>query len=221
MIYFRRSLITAAVVALFLLLVGCIDVVQYISGDSNSIDVYLRLTLQKSAFEMASAFGDETQDLEQMFEDDFDLNEAEVLGEMPPGVDASFEQINTEFEYGFELRYSAPRGTFAELSAAGGANGGAFVPRVTSRKMVIPLSEGEGNEGGGEGDEFAAAFLGGAKYRVFVSKRLVSRISAAYLDDGGEAIDLEVTELADVWMIAFPVSLWLSGEGIPSVHIVY
>lgn len=214
---YGRLLLAAA--AALLVLTGCVDVVQYISGTGSTIDVYLRLTLNKGAFEMANSMSDEPEDLEQMFEEDFDLEEQEVLGQLPPGVDASFETVNDEFEYGFVLSYSADRGTLADL----GGEAGAFVPQVGARGMTIPLAEGgEGGQAeGGQGDQFAAAFLGGSKYRVFVSRRLVSRISSAHLVTDQGSTEVSVIELPDVWMVQFPVALWLMSPSAPSLEIRY
>jgi hypothetical protein len=213
-----RTVLLAAAVGL--LATGCVDVVQYVSGSGSTIDVYLRLTLQKGAFEMANQFSDEPQDPDEMFEEEFELDEATVLEELPAGIDAAYEQVNDEFEYGFELRYSASRDTLADLDEQQAA----LVPRVTRQGMTIPLaSDGESGDTGSaeESDEFAAAFLGGAKYRVFVSRRLVSRISSARLVSGDESTEVTVIELPDVWMVQFPVSLWLMAEQTPTLEIRY
>lgn len=216
----RHGRVAIMIAGIALVTTGCVDVVQYISGSGSTIDVYLRLALQKSAFEMANSFSDEPQDMDEMFDDEFELNREEVLGELPEGISATYDQINTQFEYGFELGYSAPRSMLAELEGEGAA----FVPRVGTRGMTIPLAEGGGGGGGGgsqEGDEFAAAFLGGAKYRVFVSKRLVSRISSARLAGGQTSTEVTVMDLPDVWMVQFPVSLWLMSEETPTLEISY
>ncbi|MFW5688556.1 MAG: hypothetical protein ACOC1U_03205 [Spirochaetota bacterium] len=216
----RRIRMAAFAALVLLAFTSCVDVVQYISGTGSTIDVYVRFALQKSAFEMANSFSDEPQDLDEMFEEEFEINEAEVIEELPPGVTADYRSLNTDFEYGFEVNYSASRETLASLPD----DSGAFVPKVTSRGMTILLAEpggSEGGGGGGEGDEFAAAFLGGAKYRVFVSRRLVSRISAARLVSGSTSTEVTVIELPDVWMVQFPTSLWLMAEETPSLEIVY
>ncbi|MFP4113688.1 MAG: hypothetical protein ACOC2Y_03615 [Spirochaetota bacterium] len=202
---------------------GCVDVVQYISGSGSDINVYLRLTLQKAAFEMANEFSDDPEDPDEMFEEEFELDRDTVLEEMPPGIDADYRRVNDEFEYGFELSYSAPRSTLAALRG----DEAAFVPRVTRNGMTIPLAPGnEAGEGaeageGGQGEEFAAAFLGGAKYRVFVSKMLVSRIRSARIASGGVTTEVTVIELPDVWMVQFPVSLWLMSDDASVLEISF
>lgn len=93
--------------------------------------------------------------------------------------------------------------------------------------MTIPLAPGnEAGEGaeageGGQGEEFAAAFLGGAKYRVFVSKMLVSRIRSARIASGGVTTEVTVIELPDVWMVQFPVSLWLMSDDASVLEISF
>jgi hypothetical protein len=85
--------------------------------------------------------------------------------------------------------------------------------------MTIPL--GAMGEDAAEGDQFADAFLGSSKYRLMISKRLVSRISAARLYTGDESIELPVIDLPDVWLLEFPVAVWFSSDGIPSVEVIF
>jgi hypothetical protein len=209
-----RIALVLGIAAVAIGLTGCLDVVQYISGNSSEIEVYLRLTLQKSVFELANSMSDEPDDLDSMFEEEFDLNENEVLGELPPGVNARFERVNSDYEFGFVLSYTAPR----ELLASVPADEGAFVPRITPQGMTIPLGEG-GDDGGG--DQFVDAFLGSAKYRLLISKRLVSRISAARLYAGPDSVPVTVIDLPDVWLLEFPVSEWFGAAESPSVEILF
>ena len=209
-----RAAVTVAAVALAV--TGCVDVVQYISGSGSTIDVYLRVALQKSAFALANAFSDQPQDLDRMFAEEFSLDRAEVLATMPAGITAEYRAVVTEFEYGFELSYSADRDLLAGLDAEA-----AFVPRIGPRGMTIPLAESNGEGNGDDGDEFAAAFLGGAKYRVFISRRLVSRLTSARLVTAGEAVSLTVVQLPDVWMIEFPISLWLMAAETPTLEVIF
>ncbi len=211
---FARVLAASGILVVAILLSGCLDIVQYISGSATDIDVYFRLTLQKSIFGLASAFGDGPQDLDAMFEEQFDLNEEEVLADLPPGVVADFKPVNTDLEFGFEIRYSAPREVLNSLPDTEAF----FVPRVSPWGISIPLGEGNGSE---ESDEFADAFLGSAKYRLMISKRLVSRISEARVLAGPKSVSISVTDLPDVWLLEFPMSLWYSSEYLPTLEILF
>jgi len=214
----RPGIIRIAVLAVLasaaLLLSGCIDIVQYVSGTGSDIDVFFRLTLQKGIFEMANAFGDQPQDLDSMFEEEFNLDEDEVISELPPGVSADFTSVNSDSEFGFELRYSASRKALDGLSD----DEAAFVPRVSPQGIVIPLPEGNGSA---ETDEFANAFLGSAKYRLMISKRLVSRISDARIISGPDSTSISVTDLPDVWLLEFPIGLWYASDYSPRVEILF
>lgn len=214
----RRIAVAISVFAMIAVLSGCVDVFQYVSGTANTLDVFLRVTLQKSAFELAASFDEEPQDLDQMFREEFALDQDEVVGELPSGLDAEFRQVQNEFEFGFELEYQLPRAQSQTLSDGDAP----FVPRVTQRSITIPLAEAsEGSDGQGEGDEFAAAFFGSSKYRLAISKRLISRVSSARLHSSGEVIELEVFDLPDIWMIEFPISYWLMASTPPSVEIIF
>lgn len=209
-----RFLVLAAILGSAILLSGCLDIVQYISGSATEIDVYFRLTLQKSIFGLASAFGDAPQDLDKMFKEQFDLNEEDVLADLPPGVVAEFQPVNTDLEFGFEMRYSVPRGILSSLSDTEAV----FVPRVSPWGISIPFGEGGGS---GESDQFAEAFLGSAKYRLMISKRLVSRISEARVQAGPESVPISVTDLPDIWLLEFPMSLWYSSDHLATLEILF
>ncbi|MCK4514918.1 MAG: hypothetical protein KAU31_06650 [Spirochaetaceae bacterium] len=208
-----RALAGSAVLISAVLLSGCLDIVQYISGSASEIDVYFRLTLQKSLFEMGNALGGAPQDLDLMFEG-FELNEEEVVAELPPGVAADFQPVNTDLEIGFELRYTVARAVLDSLSDTEAA----FVPRVSKYGIRIPFSEGNGS---GESDEFADAFLGSTKYRLMISKRLVSRISEARVLAGPESVSVSVTDLPDVWLLEFPLSLWYGSDYRATLEILF
>ena len=209
-----RTLSVVAILGRVILLSGCLDIIQYVSGSGSEIEVYFRLTLQKSVFELGSAFGDAPQDLAKMFESEFNLNEEEVMSELPPGVEAEFEPISTDYEVGFELRYSAPRALLDSLPDTEAV----FVPRVSAWGMIIPLGEGNG---AGDSDEFADAFLGSSKYRLMISKRLVSRVSQARVLAGPDSFPVSVTDLPDVWLLEFPMSLWFGSEYSPILEILF
>ena len=210
---------------LVLTLTGCVEVVQYISGSADSLDVYLRVALQKSAFELANSFADDPQDMDQVFENEFDLQEDDVIGDLPDFIQANYTPVNSEFEYGFELRYKLRRNQLDALIDSGmlpdNDADAAFVPRVTDEGISIPLAEGGGTDAAAGGDQMAAAFLGGSKYRLMISRRLAGTVSAARLVTPEETTQLDVTELPDVWMIEFPVLLWLSAPAGARLEIEY
>lgn len=207
---FIRVLGPILVTVAILFLGGCLDVVQYVSGTATEIDVYFRLTLQKSVFELANSMSDQAQDLESMF-GEFNLEEGEVLNEMPEGVRAEYAPINSTTEFGFELSYTAPRDLLDGLED----DEAAFVPRVSPWGLSIPLNEGEGDGS----DQFADAFLGSTKYRLMISKRLVSRVSSARIVTGDESIPVTITELPDLWLVEFPVNQWFSAAGAPTLEV--
>lgn len=209
----RRILAAAGVAAVILGLSGCIDVVQYLSGSADDVDIYFRLTLQKSVFELVNALGDAPQDMDEIFRD-FNLNEDEVVRELPSGVEADYRPVNTDYDYGFELRYSVPRSVLGAVSDQGGP----FIPRLTPRGLSVPLSEGNGSA---ETDEFASAFLGSAKYRLFISKRLVSRVSAARILAGPQSTPVTITDLPDVWLLEFPLSVWYTSDYSPVLEVLF
>ena len=65
------------------------------------------------------------------------------------------------------------------------------------------------------------AFLGGTKYRLMISKRLVSRISEARVLTGPDSIPIGITDLPDVWLIEFPISLWYGAEHSSTLEILF
>lgn len=128
--------------------------------------------------------------------------------------------MTTEYEFGFELEYSAPRNILDGERSPDDV----FIPSIRRDGLTIPISaeeSGESEMGGGEGDEIASAFLGGSKYRLLISKRLVSRVSQARLVTPEASTPVHIMELPDVWMVEFPAAQWLSAPRGTRLEVIF
>ena len=208
-----KTALAMAIVVAVLMLGGCLDVLQYVSGTSYDVTVFTRFTIERSVFQVAAAMGADPSEMEMEMTEELPLDEAAVTGELPEWLSAEFNTIDTPMEYGFELRYTAPREQLARLRD----DEAELVPRVGRSSMVIPLSGGSDTSS----DPVAGAMLGTAKYRLMISKLFLSRVSAAHLVDGEEVHELTVTDLPDVWLIEFPISLWFGAGEAPRIEVIY
>lgn len=190
-----------------LTLTGCLEVVQHVgTGPDNAMENHVRVTLQRSIFSFAEAFGGEAM-TDDDFAREFGMTESDVLKDVPEGVSASFEPVITEYDYGFSLRTTTSR-TFRTDDAP-------LIPYIEGNEIRIPLPAGDE-----EGLEEAAFFLASAKYRIILDKSLWPTVSSAFVRGaGGEPGPIDVTEFQSVWLLEFPVILWLAGGESPAVVI--
>ncbi|TVR71793.1 MAG: hypothetical protein EA427_04070 [Spirochaetaceae bacterium] len=192
---------------LLLTLTGCLEVVQHVgAGPDDSLENYVRVTLQRSIFAFAEAFGGEAMS-DDDFAREFGMTESEVLQDIPEGVSARFEQVITDYDYGFALRTTTAR--------AFQTNEAPLIPFVRGNELLIPLPAGDE-----DGMDEAAFFLASAKYRIILDKSIWPVVRSAHvLGAGGEPAPIDVTEFRSVWLLEFPVILWLGGGESPLVVI--
>lgn len=192
---------------LLISLTGCLEVVQHVgAGPGNTLENYVRVTLQRSIFSFAESFGGEAM-TDDDFAREFGMSEEEVLQDLPAGVTAQFEPVITEYDYGFALQTSTAR-TFRTEEAA-------LLPYLAEGGLRIPLPPGND-----EGLDEAAFFLASAKYRIMVEKSLLPRIVAAHVQGINDVeTPIDITEFQSFWLLEFPVLLWLAGGESPAVVI--
>ncbi len=202
----RPAVYTVILAAATLLLTGCLEVVQHIgSGPGDSVDNYVRVTLQRGIFSFAEAFGGEAM-TDEDFAEEFGMSEQEVLEDLPAGVSARFEPVITEFDFGFSLRTTTDRSFRSDE--------GAFVPMIRDGSLYIHLPPGDEEEA----DE-AAFFLASAKYRIILDKEVMPHVSSAEIVGTGGTTQVDVTEFQNVWLLEFPVLLWFSGGNKPVIQV--
>lgn len=189
-----------------LLLTGCLEVVQHIgTGSGNTVDNYIRITLQRSIFSFAESFGGEAPSDDE-FAREFGMTENEVMKDLPEGVTAQFEPIVTDYDYGFALTTTTNRSFRAERDAA-------FIPQLVGDELHVMLPPGNDEEA-----NEAAFFLASAKYRIIVDKTILPILQEANLiNTRGESVPVDLTEFQNVWLVEFPVLLWLSAGDQPLV----
>lgn len=211
---FRRNYLlrTVLIAASVLALSGCLEVVQHIGpGAGNTVETYVRLTLQRAIFQFAESFGGDPVSDEELTEQ-FGLTESEVLQDLPEGISARFEPFVNEYDVGFVLRTTTPRSFRAEE--------GVFVPTLAGNELRVRLPPGNEGDGGSNNGGEAAFFLASAKYRVLLEKAVWPSVSGAViLPSEGEEVDVQVTEFAGLWLIEFPVLVWMSAGENPVLTI--
>lgn len=201
---FVRAIIVLTATLMF---TGCIDVLHYIgrSGDGEPMAV-VKLTLEKAIFQWAASMGgSDMPTTDEELEEEFDLSEAEVTEDLPDGLEVVYSTVNSSTDFGFqlELRRSAESSDGEALP---------WLPHVAGDGTLrIPLPEQEAEDAAdGEGE----AFLASAKYRLIAGKSLCPEDPRFAIHGNGEELDvqLETMELPEVYLVEFPLMLWLSSS---------
>jgi hypothetical protein len=204
----NKKLVRAFIVLMAVfMLTGCIDVLHYIgrNGDGEPMAV-VKLTLEKAIFQWAASMGgSDMPTTNEEFEQEFDLSEEEVTEELPDGLEVVYSTVNSSTDFGFQL----------ELTRRAGADDGEalpWLPQVAedgSLRISLPEQDAEGaTESEGE------AFLASAKYRLIAAKSLCPENPRFAVLGSGEELDarLDVLELPEVYLVEFPLMLWLSSS---------
>jgi hypothetical protein len=192
---------------------GCVDVVHYVGKEENDLFVNLRITLQKMVFQsMAEMSGEEVSD--DYFRGEFGMTEDAISEELPPYAKATLTEVNTQFDFGYDISMYVEEEVYDALSETEEVP---FFPAETEKgfQIVIP-SAGADTE---DDSEMAAAFLMSAKYRLIVSKELISEYDEIFIKADYEAYVPSVKEFPDIFIIEFPLAFWFLSENDLVVHL--
>jgi len=172
-------------VVMIFILSGCIDALEYISENRKNINVSFRLAIQKAVFEMMAEMNDEEIN-DDYFKKNFGPDENEFKKQFPKGVDLEFKEINTELEYGFDVRFKISK---KELPTILKKNEKVyFIPIKMGNMLNVVLPSGSYADSS-EDNEYAEAFLAGAKYRMIISKTYIKNIKEVSIKTGKEIIN--------------------------------
>ncbi|MDC7227882.1 MAG: hypothetical protein PQJ61_14040 [Spirochaetales bacterium] len=148
-------LITLAVV--LMLFTGCLDIFHAVSMKKGQVELTVRYTMQKAIFELGAGMSGEAPDYSEFT----DIGD-DMFKEFQ-GLEADVRPIENEFEVGAEIYL---KGSVSKMNNAAGERL-EFLPQKTDIGWEIMIP-GMGDEGGEADDEFAAAFLSSAKYRLLI-----------------------------------------------------
>ena len=151
------------------ILSGCIDALEYISENRNNINVSFRLAIQKAVFEMMAEMNDEEIN-DDYFKKNFGPDENEFKKQFLKGVDSEFKEINTELEYGFDVRFKISKKKLPTILKKNEKV--YFIPIKMGNMLNVVLPSGSYADSS-EDNEYAEAFLAGAKYRMIISKTYI------------------------------------------------
>jgi len=196
----RKCSRAASALAACAVLASCLDVTQGISGDGTAVEVQTRVALSTAMLELGASMGGGELPEDGLGLDGTPFDPATM--DLPAGVSTTSSSFETELERGYELRMVGLRKAFAEWSAD-------FVPVIGADSILVtlPATDGADEEG------FATAFLSMAKYRLVLSRKLVSALPAARIEAGGKSFPGTVYRMSEVYIVELPLVLWLaSGE---------
>lgn len=208
-----------AVVAAVVLLSGCIEIFQYVGyDDAGNLELTMTVKVQKAVFDMANEFSESGEEFN--YRQEFGFSEGELEEDFPEWapLDYSIEEIDTEREYGVTVSFSGQ-----EEAILGSEDSMEFLPRRRGNETIIDFSGagGETDAGGSPagGDEFAAAFLAGAKYRLLISRTYIADIRKVVFEVDGESQPVDVSEFRDVYLLELPLSSIFMSESAGRIRI--
>jgi hypothetical protein len=208
----KRIIYIAAIAVLVSMLTGCIDVLHYIGrdGDGRPMAV-VKLTFEKAIFEWAAQMGGEDMPTtDEEFAEEFDISEEEVTAELPEGMDINYSTVNTPMDFGFQLDITRQPGTPEDAELP-------WLPsRAADGTLTIPLPEQDSEEAGGEQEQ---AFLSSAKYRLIIARDICPENPVFSLEGlpQDKTMEPDVLALPEVYVVEFPLMLWLGSSGTRSV----
>jgi len=188
------------------LLTGCVDVLHYIGEENNKLLVNIRWTLQKSVIELFAEMSGETI-TDDYYEKEFGLSEEEIVEEFPPRVEIKYEQINNQLDFGYDIFLSINK--YLLKSIGENYKEAYFLPIKTEKGMRIILPPPMEAEAETEDIEMMAAFLASTKYRLIMSKTILPKIEDVFIKADEEAYAPSIKDLPEVYIIEFPLVLWI------------
>ena len=213
----KRIIEVAALAVGLFALVGCVEIFQYVGyDDEGNLDLTITVKMQKALFKIANQFSESGEELDYRAE--FGLSKSEIKADFPEWrrFNYSVEQIDTPTEYGLTVSFSGQ--DEALLRAEESID---FLPRHDQDVTTIEFTGMGGGFAGGAEDEFAAAFLAGAKYRLLVSKNYITEIEAAVYEVDESSQPVEVNEFKDVYLLELPLADLLMSEGDGRIRITH
>ena len=187
---------------------GCVEIFQYITqNEHGELELTASVRIQKSLFEAATSF---TGEAPPDYETEFGFTEEEITEEYPDWLELTFDTIDTDLEYGFEVSL---RGTPQRLQQHRTAP---FLPH-TEENVTSILFEGEGEATAD--DDIALALFASSKYRLLISKNYLPNISAVWYETGGRRTPVEVHDYDDVYYIEFPIVYLFASDADGSLRI--
>lgn len=193
----KKLLLTAAVILSTFMFTGCIDIVENISYSDSNYNIGIRITLSKLLFAMANEDPDKF------------LNQLQSSDDIPEN--AEINPINSELEAGvyFKVKIDPQNATEEQKE---------FLPLVKKDgKVIIPVFLYDQNfsdieKMDAESKGIAQAMLSTAKYRVNLSKKIISPLSDVKFVCESETHPVEYYDMGEMYCIEIPFILLMNGK---------
>lgn len=99
------------VVAVVLLLTGCLEIVHSVSDEKGELQSRYRITVSKSIFQLAESFGGQESSVpEAEMNQELGLDAEQIRKELPAGLDARVEEINAKYDVGLDVTVASGDG---------------------------------------------------------------------------------------------------------------
>ncbi len=191
-----------------LFLSGCFNITQHISKEGNELNVFVKFTVSKSVFEMASSMGGNKSD-DNPCEDIFKYNEENIISGFPENIEARFVKADNDVECGYEMYMSVDTKS-KDYKKLKRSNAPALFPLVDDEGIYIKFPQNDEESGGG--DQMGAAFMSTALYRLTINRNVIDEIESVTFKNDEESYDISYIELPDIFIIEVPLAYWIASS---------
>ena len=191
------------------LLVGCIDIYEHISKESNgNINIYVKAGMSKAMVQMAESASSDSGSGPSNWMDGID--QSMLSDEVKTVLNGKATAIDTESEKGLSIQLSFRPGSAAVHAAIRNAEN-AFIPDIQQDKMTFDFS----TSGSSESDQnpVSSEMLDAFKYRLTISKTVFATISKVVVTTPEIDYKPQVVSLPDMFFIEIPLSQLLNSSG--------
>jgi hypothetical protein len=189
--------------SLCFVLVGCIDIFQHITRDTNGVDQnQIKVTVSKTVLAMANSLSDSDDiDYEELF-DASDMNTMDI--DEYKQFAARVSKVNDLMDIGYlidmNINYK-DRNTLNKINSTTTS----FIPKYEGKTVKIHI-DALGDSSATD-NNMAAAFLATGKYRLLIDKKCVTNIKEVVLKTNDGENTIGFLDLHTEYLIEIPIPI--------------
>jgi hypothetical protein len=205
-----KKLLLILVVSECLLLTSCIDILQHITVDKNGIELNtIQFTVSKAIFEFANKMNENQEpiDYDKYFSNNSDLSSLEKNKYC-----SSISKINTVLDYGYTIKMRIDRKNKETMNSIEKEKIG-FIPIKKGKSYIFDFSSmNDSSSKNQEDNGMQYALLSTAKYKLLISKKMISDIKKLYLVSGSNETEYSYVDLDDEYLVEIPIIIMIQGQ---------
>lgn len=187
----KKTLFLICIFLFSTFLIGCFDIVEYVTADNNNVNININITISKSMVEIINSMSEEKLNYKDL------LNENDIKGELPKELKIS--KIDNSADFGYSIKGSVSKKELSELKVEDSF----FIPIKKGNGYVMPVYSGDSSKT--DIDDATLSLMSAYKFRLFISKSYISNIKNAYVEAEGEVYNMNLYDFSDIYLIEMPL----------------